>query len=245
MTTIYLFDPRLNVQEETTVEKVIGFSGLTRKTILYASRKQRRISATGCYLSRTPFPVEERKRLHAQESFPNEVWRDVIGYHGDYQVSDHGRVRSRRHGGPNWELMTPYRKKRPILYVKLRQNGDVRHVSVARLVMEAFIGTAGEDMVIIHKNHIHCDNHVHNLAYVTRGEIGKRYGKESAAKAVYKIDPVTNEILDEYFSIREAASENFMGAEAVRGTCQGERPDAFGIRFCYAADYGKVTPVPV
>lgn len=238
MTTIYLFDPRSNVQEETTVEAVVGFSGLTRKTVLYATRERRRITATGCYLSREPFTTKERRRLHELEAFPTEVWREANGYGGRYQVSDHGRVRSRRNGGPSWDLLMPYPRKRA-LYVKLCHNGDERHVLVARLVAEAFIGIGRPDKVVIHKNHIWYDNHVNNLGYIDRNKYAKLAAKLSGARPVLKIDPITAEIVEEYVSVKEAARENYMDTKAVRKTCQGERPDAFGIRFCFEVDYGK------
>lgn len=238
MTTIYLFDPRSNVQEETTVEAVVGFSGLTRKTVLYVSRQRRRITPTGCYLSRDPFTREERRQLHLLEPFPTEVWREVGGYNGKYQVSDHGRVRSRRNSGPSREILMPYRRKGS-LHVKLCQHGDERHVPVARLVAEAFIGRRRPDQVVIHKNRIWYDNHINNLGYIDRRMFAKRVAKLSSARPVLKIDPVTAEIVDEYVSVEEAARENFMGTRAIRKTCQGERPDAFGIRFCFEIDYGK------
>lgn len=241
MTTIYIFDPRLNIQEETTIEKVMGFTGFTRKTILYVAREKRRLSVTGCYLSKEKFTTDERRHLHSLEAFPLERWRDISGYGGSYQVSDHGRVRSRRHSGKDWVIMAPYfRKTSASTFVKLTYNGHARHARIASLVYETFIGKP-DKQIIVHKNQIPYDNHLWNLEAIPRSEHAKKTSKHSTAVPVFKIDPDTLEILDEYASLKEASEENFTCYKLIRKTCQGERPDAFGMHYCYASRYEELT----
>lgn len=240
MSTIYIYDPRLNIQEETTVENVVGFTGFTRKTVLYVARERRRLSVTGCYLSKEKLTPEERRELHALEEFPLERWRDIDGYHGEYQVSDHGRVRSRRHRGNGWIILAPYfRNRLTSTFVKLTMHGSAKHARVATLVYEAFVGME-KDQVVVHKTPVHFDNHLWNLIAVSRKELTKKTGNRGTSTPVYKINPDTLEIIEEYASLKEASDENFTCPKAIRHTCQGKRTDAYGMHFCYASRYNEL-----
>jgi NUMOD4 motif/HNH endonuclease len=110
-----------------------------------------------------------------------EVWADIAGYEGRYQVSTLGRVKSLarvRKGKSNCsvpvaeKVMKLYTKKangrqRPYVEVCLRK-GDVRTVNgkqklVHRLVADAFIKKLEADEQVDHINGIHNDNRVENL----------------------------------------------------------------------------------
>lgn len=237
METIFIYDPRLNVQHETTVDAVVGFTGFTRKTILYVSRERRQLSVTGCYLTREKFTPDERRAMQAEEHFPGERWRPVCGYETLYEASDHGRVRSRRHEDRGGDVLTPYfRAGSTSTFVKLRQDKTSRHMRVAKLVYEAFHGEQTE-LIVIHKNKLSYENHLENLEVVPRRVSNSLAAAKASATPIYKIDPDTFEILEEYATLKEASRENFTCRKIIRKTCQGIRPDAFGNHFCYVSEY--------
>lgn len=94
-----------------------------------------------------------------------ENWRDVPGYEGLYQVSDHGRVRNRK------RLLKPHTGKRKADYprIQLRSSKGPRRFMVHRLVAAAFIGPAlGRE--VNHKNGRKNDPSLPNLEYVTTSE---------------------------------------------------------------------------
>ena len=240
MSRIYIYDPRLNIQEETTVEQVMGFTGFTRKTIMFVSGHQRRLSVTGCYLSRTRLTAQQRKTLHAQEQFPGERWRPVCGYETLYEVSDHGRVRSRRQKGQELNILTPYFKTGVwSTCVKLRDATGEAHARVSKLVYEAFHGRLKNE-VVVHKNKLIYENMLENLEAVPRSVVNRRAASQSNATPIYKYDPVSFEILDEYATLKEASRENYTGRRVIRETCLGQRSDAFGNHFCYMSDYERL-----
>lgn len=87
-----------------------------------------------------------------------EIWKDVVGYEGSYQVSNHGRVKSvarRMWNGHAW-WMSPERIRIPgnnhgRLYVPLQKNGSkARNYFVHQLVLTAFVGPCPEDMEACH-----------------------------------------------------------------------------------------------
>ena len=74
----------------------------------------------------------------------SEIWKDVVGYDGYYQVSDRGNVRSvtrkdsigRKIGG---RILKPRYNRGGYLLINLCKNGKVRTKLIHRLVAEGFI----------------------------------------------------------------------------------------------------------
>ena len=96
----------------------------------------------------------------------NEVWRDVDGYDGMYQVSDLGRVRSLKFG--KVRVLRANKDKGGYLSVQLSKNNNQKRHSVHRLVADAFIENDDESKTQI--NHIdECkqNNRLWNLEYCT------------------------------------------------------------------------------
>jgi hypothetical protein len=108
-----------------------------------------------------------------------EVWRDIPGYEGRYQVSNMGRVRSLDHKvrvvakGVDTFRRSPGKVLRP----GRCQSG---HMSVAigkgnsrpvhQLVLHAFVGPTPEGHEVLHLNHVPSDNRLEKLRYGTRSE---------------------------------------------------------------------------
>ena len=98
------------------------------------------------------------------ENFDNEQWRDIDGYDGMYQVSDLGRVRSKKYG--DWRVFRPNKNKYGYLYVGLSKENKRKHFYVHRLVAQAFIPNDDESKTIInHKNEKPSQNFVDNLEW--------------------------------------------------------------------------------
>ena len=94
----------------------------------------------------------------------NEQWRDVEGYDGVYQVSDLGRVRSRKSG--EWKMLRPGKDMDGYLMVVLCKDGKTSTRKVHRLVAQAFIPNDDETKTIInHRNSIRDCNRVDNLEW--------------------------------------------------------------------------------
>lgn len=104
-----------------------------------------------------------------------EIWKDIKGYEGKYQVSNKGRVKSierkrlcRVRGGTVVVMKVPEKilkqwKRSSYFLVDLwkNKNRDVRTVHV--LVYEAFVGKIKKDCMIHHKDENKFNNFFENL----------------------------------------------------------------------------------
>lgn len=99
----------------------------------------------------------------------DEVWRDLLELSGDYQISDMGRVRSRKWNG-GWRILSPQNNGESRLRVGIYHNGVRRRVYVHHLVMKTFVGEAPDGHEVNHKNGNPSDNRLCNLEYVTHSE---------------------------------------------------------------------------
>jgi hypothetical protein len=139
-----------------------------------------------------------------------EIWKDVQGYEGLYQVSNFGRVKSlgrfvdRLASGHCWKkerILKLHKKHNGYLGVSLLKDGKIKNFNIHRLVAIAFIPNPDNLPQIDHINADKTNNNVNNLRWVTAKEnmnnpltkvrfIGKNhpfYGKKHTDAAKLKI----------------------------------------------------------
>ena len=106
-----------------------------------------------------------------------EVWKDVVGYEGLYQVSNLGRVKSL--GFDKWHkgriLKQSFDGKGNYLFVGLHKDGETKQKNVHRLVAETFIPNPNNLPCVNHINEIKTDNKATNLEWCTV-EYNSNYG---------------------------------------------------------------------
>ncbi len=157
-----------------------------------------------------------------------EIWKDIPGYDGKYQASKEGQVR-RVFASGKTRLMTPYHKKMSgsqRLVIKLTKNGKSKEEILMRMIALTFLGEAPDGFVPYHKNGCQSENHVNNIAYISRKELGEKTGGQSKRRPVVKINAKGN-VMDVYTSARAAAKANFMSYQTVIDRCNGKCKSAF------------------
>lgn len=93
-----------------------------------------------------------------------EVWKDIFGYGGDYQVSNLGRVRSHKQG--SWKVLQAVKKDTGYMVVRLCSD-KIRLHYVHRLVAQAFLPNPQNLGCVNHKNQKRDDNRASNLEWCT------------------------------------------------------------------------------
>lgn len=173
----------------------------------------------------------------------NEIWKDIRGFEGLYQVSNMGRVRSldrdivttyrgtvhtRHYKG---KILVPRKSSQGYYYVVLADSGVHTREAVHRLVAKAFVDGYKDGAIVNHKNCLKSDNRADNLEWCdytynnTYGEqFVHRYDKRKMP--CYRLEPtgtVTN-----YESIQDAARKTGHHATVIRRWCKQSHPNQNG-----------------
>lgn len=114
-----------------------------------------------------------------------EIWKDIPGYDGVYQVSNLGRVKSFKHG--KTRIMKSCDNSRGYLAIQLQKDGITKHHNIHRLVASAFFGQS--DKQINHKDFDRSNNKLENLEYCTQKENSK-HALDNGRKGIFRTGDV-------------------------------------------------------
>lgn len=105
-----------------------------------------------------------------------EIWKDVIGYEGLYQVSNLGNVkRIGSFRGVNKKYLNNYNlipmdNGKGYLRIKLTKNNKSKRIMLHRIIAEAFLENIYNKPFINHINSNRKDNRLENLEWCTQSE---------------------------------------------------------------------------
>lgn len=177
-----------------------------------------------------------------------EIWKDVQGYEGIYQVSNFGRVKSLPRKVLNWNsnrylketiLTQSTTKCREYPLIRLCKDGKIKYISVHRLVATAFIPNPNNLPMINHKDENKQNNRVDNLEwcdhlYNVHYGTGIQRGARSRGKSVLMIDATTKEVIKTFGSAREAYKETGVWYKSISSACKNRYKTAGGYIWKFA-----------
>lgn len=147
-----------------------------------------------------------------------EVWCDIRGYEGLYQVSNEGRVRRGNH------VLKPGVKNK-YLFVVLSANGKKTNAYVHRLVAQAFIPNPSGLGFVNHKDECRENNHFSNLEWCTQ-EYNNGYGTRTAREVQTKsraVMQMLNGVCIRLWSSTKDAQRNGFRSGCISLCCNGKR----------------------
>ena len=113
----------------------------------------------------------------------NELWKDIIGFEGCYQVSNSGRIKNISPYGKTsqWKHKQQFKNRilkgmihpRRYLRVRLYHNGQYVTKQIHRLVLQAFVGDCPNGMETRHLDGNPANNLLSNLKWDTKSENNK------------------------------------------------------------------------
>lgn len=167
-----------------------------------------------------------------------EIWKDVKGYEGLYQVSNTGKVRSlnyRRTG--EVREMKPCLMTTGYLVIWLKKNGRGKTFKVHRLVAEAFIPNPENLTQVNHKDECTTNNCVDNLEWCD-GKYNCNYGTriERMSRNHFKtiLQFTLDGVLIKEWESRKSASET-LGIKgcSISNNLAGRNRTAGGFKWAY------------
>lgn len=163
-----------------------------------------------------------------------EVFIDIKGYEGLYQVSNYGRVRSLNynHTGET-RVLKPRKDTKGYLLVHLCKNGKQKNCKIHRLVATAFIPNPDELPCVNHIDECKTNNIVTNLEWCTV-KYNTNYGTaiERRSKRVYQYTK-DGSFVRSYPSQMEAERQTGYDDGYISNCCNGKRKSAYGYRWSY------------
>lgn len=191
-----------------------------------------------------------------------EVWKDIKGYEGLYQISNFGNVKALEksvwNGKTNLYFPEIIRKpnfdKDGYLNITLSKNSKAKTFKIHRLVAKAFIDNPGNLPEVNHKDGNKSNNFVNNLEWITRSENQKHafriglinqngpnnamYGKlgkdNPNSIPIYQIDINTNQIIKKFDSMASAGRKLQVNTGHICQVCKDKRKTAYGYKWKYA-----------
>ena len=164
----------------------------------------------------------------------SEVWKDIEGYEGLYQISNYGRVKSLKYGK---ERILKTVENNGYQHVLLFKNGKGKWFYVHRLVAMVFIPNPDNLTEINHISEIKNDNRVVNLEWCDRkynvnyGTVKQRIADKISKKLFqYTLD---GELIREWQSAYEVKRQLGYSPCNISQCCNGKQKTSYGYIWSY------------
>lgn len=150
-----------------------------------------------------------------------EIWKEIEGYEGLYEVSNYGSVKSLNYNKTRKEkILKPYLNTDGYLNIDINK----KQYKVHRLVAQAFIPNPQNLPQVNHKDEDKTNNHSTNLEWCT-AEYNINY---SHSKQIICIETGQT-----YSSIKDAALQLNLNSSYISNACKGRYKKAYGYTWRY------------
>ena len=173
-----------------------------------------------------------------------EIWKDITGYEGLYQISNLGRVKSlsRKYSRKDCIMNTPTNHW-GYKMVYLSRNKHKKFFSVHRLVALHFIDNPHNYQFVNHIDEDKTNNNVTNLEWCTskyntnygtciQRRVAKQRNRHGAKRGLQYT--MSLKFIKEYPSIMEAKRVTNISPRAICACCKGYQKSAYGFIWKYA-----------
>lgn len=157
-----------------------------------------------------------------------EIFKDIKGYEGIYQISNLGRVKSFTKNSE--KFLKPNINRTGYATVRLYKDKIKYFTSIHRLIALAFIPNPENKRTVNHINGIKDDNRIENLEWNTYQENNihaLKNGLRKQNKIILQYD-LDNNFIKEYKSIEDAGDITHTHKGSISEVCHSKRKTAGG-----------------
>ena len=165
----------------------------------------------------------------------DEIWRDIEGYKGLYQISNKGHVKSLYNGSER--ILKLHDNGKGYLRVNLTKENTSKHIRVHRLVARAFIPNPDNLPEINHRDENKKNNCVENLEWITHID-NCNYGTRNERSGYSRSKPIlqyskSGEFIREWQGAHEVERVLGIGNSHIIACCKGKLKSAGGFVWKY------------
>lgn len=191
----------------------------------------------------------------------NEIWKDIAGYEGLYQISNLGNVKSLARYKQNHNklqkveerILKPNITNKGYYYVMLNKNGKQKHKMIHILIAQAFIPNPNNYPIVNHKDGNKLNINIRNLEWSSYSHNNKeayRLGLRIApttnklgydnwkSKPIYQYD-LDGNFIREWACSLEVKRQLNINPSNITSCCRGERNKAGGYIWKYKSEVVK------
>lgn len=163
----------------------------------------------------------------------NEIWKDIVGYEGLYQVSNFGKVKNIK----TLKILKPSLTYNGYEMVKLSKNSKVKNFRINRLVAEAFIPNPNNYPIVNHKDGNKLNNNINNLEWCSYSynliEAYRLKLKTSRIKSKKVNQIQNNKTIKIWNSTSEIEKKLGYSSGNISQVCNKKRKSAYGYKWEY------------
>lgn len=160
-----------------------------------------------------------------------EIWKDIEGFEGRYQISTKGRVKNIKRN--KILKLKKTRKIYPYYSVGLYKEGKVHYKLIHCLVAKAFIPNPDNLPEVNHKDWDTSNNCVENLEWCSRFYNANYRQNEREGDPILQYS-LSGTLIRKWPSIRKCARETNIHRYTIQQVCIGNRKTAGGYKWRYA-----------
>lgn len=172
-----------------------------------------------------------------------EIWRDIEGYEGVFQVSNEGRIKSvervvedifngkKRIRPIKERILILYENSNGHLRAELHYNNKRERLLVHQIVAKAFIPNPNNYEIVHHIDHNPQNNVVENLIWMSDEEHRAMHAVQSLSKKVYQYT-LEGELVKIWDSLSDVGRNGFSYYQVWK-CCNGKAEQHKGFRWSY------------
>lgn len=161
-----------------------------------------------------------------------EIWKDIQGYEGRYQISNYGHIKSLKRNGCSGGTIR-LEEKHGYVRVRLWKESTVKNYSVHKLVALSFIPNPSNKQYINHKDGNKKNNHADNLEWCSHKE-NMIHAYNTGLVKTKKIKQIKNgKVIKIFLNVRRASIETGIQYASIYWCANGIYKQAGGFEWQY------------